>query len=91
MDETYAYFAVVGSGSYSAITSRLGISPSGAWSEGDPKPGGGVYPATKWRLESGLDRSQGFEKHLEVLLPKLEARADAVKHLMPEYEAFIPV
>jgi hypothetical protein len=89
MDEVYAYFAVIGEGPHSEIGARLRLEPSRAWSAGDPRPGGGVYPATKWFLESGLDRTRPLEEHVSALLPILESKAEAIRAMSPQYEIIL--
>ncbi|HZM85003.1 MAG TPA: DUF4279 domain-containing protein [Blastocatellia bacterium] len=89
MDETYAYFAVVGSGMYAIVSERLGLGPSRAWNEGDPKPSGGTYSFMRWCLETDIGHNRPVQEHLEVLLPILEDHAEAIRSLAPQYEAVI--
>src|SRR4030095_1487216 len=85
----YAYFSVTGQGDHGKITERLGIEPSQAWSEGDPRPRGGTYPFARWRLDSDLSDTEPLEKHISALLVRLETCPAAVRSLAPDYSGTI--
>ena len=54
-DRAYAYLSVVGAGKADAITAKLGVAPSGSWSEGDAAPCVGYYPASGHGADFGAE------------------------------------
>jgi hypothetical protein len=81
----YAYFSVAGPGSHTEISRRLGMQPSEAWSEGDPRRSGGEYPCARWRLDSGLPDTEPLSRHIDALLVRLDCIPGAVRSLAPDY------
>ena len=93
-NETYAYFAIVGSGDHKRISETIGIQPTSAFTEGSPIPGRPVkYSATKWRIDSTIERNYPLhdclEDHVENVVSQVEKIKNKLDLLGPEYEKYI--
>jgi hypothetical protein len=93
-NSTYAYYTVVGSGDHNRITETLGVEPSSAFTEGTPIPGrSGKYGATKWRIDSAINRDcplhECLEEHVENVVSQVERIKDKLNLLSPDYEKYI--
>ena len=88
MDQTYAFFVVVGPGTAEVISAHLDLVPSRFWNKDDPRvKGGKPYGHTRWVLDSAIGRDRPWEEHLAALLPFLESRQFNIRNLPEGHEA----
>jgi hypothetical protein len=93
-NETYAYFAIVGTGDHNRITKILEVEPTAAFTQGTKIPGRDTfYGATRWKLESRIDRNRPLqeclEEHVEDVVSMIEKFKDKLPLLKPDYDTII--
>lgn len=86
----FAYFAVRGSGRHELITELVGLEPTEAYSDDDINPKSGKpFGRMLWRLNSGLDDKETFERHIAYLLLWLNRVPGAIKRLSNDYQLIL--
>lgn len=84
---SYAYFTAWGVGDLEDVTRAVGLQPSSVRRAGERNPANGyVWGSHEWRLDSGLDRSEPLERHIDELLLWLHRRCRSVRDLQSDFE-----
>jgi Domain of unknown function (DUF4279) len=87
-DKAHVFLSVLDFGDDPLIvTSRIGLSPTSAWRQGDPMP---PHPTatrnhSRWSFQSPLPLETHVEQHLAALLTLLEPHAESIQECSAEF------
>ena len=85
-NEQYAYFSLVGEFDPEMVSSRVGLTPSRAWRKGEVNPKTQMeWKASRWCLDSRLDRMRPLEEHVGDVLQQMSANVSAFVEAAQEF------
>ncbi len=85
-NEMYAYFSIAGEFDPAEVTSALRIEPTEIWLKGELNSRTQLErKASRWKLESRVDKMQDLERHVEDVLDQLWPSSDRILEVSKAY------